>query len=151
MIVLLPHTLALSMQVESERYCPNETGGILVGLSLEDDAIEIAMITGPGPAALHQSSGFRRDGAFSQEQLEDFYALHGGRYDYVGEWHSHPKPVGPSPRDRKSMKWIANNTAYRIPNPLLLICEGSRKGSWRIKCYRWEGKALANLPLSITT
>ncbi len=141
--------LRLSMEAatfierESRRKAPAETGGILVG-HLEANCVHVAMAVGPGPRALHAPTCFVRDGTYAQVALDGIFARSRGRDDYIGEWHSHPAPVGPSHRDRKSLAWIARHPAYDCPSPILLICQRRGHG-WLMRGYHWIDGALVNM------
>lgn len=153
MIVQLAHlTLAALDQLrdESERKLPDETGGILVG-RFQSGVLDVERIIGPGPNALHTRSGFRRDGAYAQQALNRLYDQSVGALDYVGEWHSHPYPVGPSPRDWRSMRWIAKNPHYAPKYPLLIIVQRTRAQAWKPVAFQWRTNTLVRLPVTIVT
>jgi hypothetical protein len=61
-------------------------------------------------AELGTTVHFVRDPDAHATVLEDFFIRHGrdyARFNYLGEWHSHPSfPVRPSPEDMNSMKSI---------------------------------------------
>jgi integrative and conjugative element protein (TIGR02256 family) len=88
-----------------------ETGGILIG-RIEGDRVIVAHAVGPGPNAIHEPAKFLRDGDYAQQQLDEYVTMSEAIDDYIGEWHSHPLPVGPSMRDRESMSWISTRPAY---------------------------------------
>jgi integrative and conjugative element protein (TIGR02256 family) len=133
---------------ESERWAPRETGGVLIGRR-DGNEVEVALATDAGPEAVHEPAYFRRDGEYAQHSLDAAALEFGGTYDYVGEWHSHPRSVGPSRRDRASMRWIARNLKYRCPHPLLLLCRAEGEAGWRIDGYCWTGGALSPLAVWI--
>ncbi len=137
-----------AMIEESEQRLPNETGGILVG-RMDADRAEVAIVVGPGSGAVHRRDYFRRDGDFSQRELEAIYARFGGQYDYVGEWHSHSLPAGPSPRDRKSMRWVAQNEHYDLDRPLLIVCQRTWRREWKPRGYQWFGGRLVGVPIVV--
>jgi integrative and conjugative element protein (TIGR02256 family) len=103
---------------ESQRKYPCETGGILVG-NRETEKFKIEIAIGPGPNAVHKKYSFSRDGMYAQEQLDQFVDQSSGKWDYLGEWHSHPQKAGPSIRDLDSLKMIARNPRYAIEIPIL--------------------------------
>jgi integrative and conjugative element protein (TIGR02256 family) len=131
----------------SDFHVPNETGGVLIG-HLRDRDLVVTTVTGPGPGATHRPDLFVRDGDYAQRMLDDAFAESGGRDDYVGEWHSHPFPAGPSAQDRESIGRISNNTAYACPHPVLLLCRSARRG-WDLEAYQWEGGRLLRRHLVI--
>lgn len=142
----LSGTAAQFMLGNCREWLPRETGGILVGRLLNGCA-EIIHAVGPGPNAFHSPNGFRRDGAYTQEQLDILFAASGGQEDYLGEWHSHPAPVAPSTRDRESLSWISHNPDYACPSPLLLIYQREKRGNWKLCGYQWRKQALHRLPV----
>jgi integrative and conjugative element protein (TIGR02256 family) len=139
----LPRRYALVPEVlqvvvgESERAVPTETGGVLVGRNLGPHLL-IEYATLPGPKAEHSPTSFRRDGDYTQAVLESIYESSGGISDYLGEWHSHPTGLKrPSPRDVRSIRWIADNDAYAAPEPILGLSVRESKG-WRLSLYIWQ-------------
>jgi len=119
---------------ESRRKFPSETGGILVG-KIEDRCVFISHAIGPGKKACHTTRKFKRDGDYSQKQLEAIVRQTEDEFDYVGEWHSHLFNSQPSPTDVESMRWIANNDNYAVPYPVLLLCAFTEARIWQIFCY----------------
>lgn len=133
---------------ESASKYPLETGGILVGW-LDSGRAEVVDAVGPGPTAEHGPARFVRDGLHAQAELDALFARSDGLHDYLGEWHSHPAPVGPSPRDRASISWIGRNPAYNCPHPLLIICQHGRLWGWRFRGYQWTGKLLVGVAVEV--
>lgn len=133
--------LISSISVEAQQHMleqsvldfPLETGGILVG-SRDRNHLHIAYATAAGPLAEHSRVHFRRDGNYTQEVLDTLVGASGGRYDYIGEWHSHPFPQGPSPRDIRAMRWIADNPVYDCPSPVLALCV-KEASEWNIRVF----------------
>jgi len=128
------------MRAESTRGLPAETGGVLIGHRI-DNEIVVTVATGPGPRARRTPSSFRRDGDYTQEEVDRQHEASGGRDDYVGEWHSHPDPVGPSTQDLASMRWISGNAQYVRAEPLLMILQRVNE-DWRPLAYRWSAAGL---------
>lgn len=119
-IELPPHLEAM-MREETLRHGASETGGLLVG-KREGDTVKIVAASGPGPQAVHKPTIFERDGAFSQAWLEQTMKDHGGKVEYVGEWHSHPNSVPiPSRRDITSLREIGLDPNYLTDCPVMLI------------------------------
>ena len=135
--VVVVNSAAEQIQVEADSKWPLETGGILLG-STKGGRIRVERATGPGPKAKHGLASFSRDGNFAQTELERAWIESDGAVDYIGEWHSHTLPIGPSGRDRKSIVFIASSPEYAAPEPLLLLCMprgviGRRV--WEIRAY----------------
>jgi integrative and conjugative element protein (TIGR02256 family) len=141
--LVLPGSLVETMRIESELGLPNETGGVLVGYADATNRTVITGIVGPGPRAFRTPTRFRRDGNYAQREVDRLHRESDGRDDYVGEWHSHPAPVGPSSFDRESMGWIGENERYRRERPLLIIMQRTRWRSWRPLVFRWVDGRLA--------
>lgn len=122
---------------------PKETGGILVGY-IEYNVAVIIAASGPGPKATHHRSEFRRDGPFSQNYLDQSANQTSNQSDYLGEWHSHPRNVGPSKKDLASMVKIRTSPAYAIESPILglSICLGS---IWEFRCFDAYGRVLLSV------
>lgn len=124
--------LSLIIHESREKY-PNETGGILAG-HMEDGIVKITFVTGPGPKAVHARTSFLRDGEYCQKELNKIFKQTNGTTDYLGEWHSHPFDIGPSRRDKDSLREIVVDTRYSISNPLMGLC--IKKGTeWDFECY----------------
>lgn len=132
--------------VESDQHFPNETGGILVG-AVESDCVIIQHAIGPGPMAQHRPTRFKRDGTYSQEVLDHLVKDSEGRFDYIGEWHSHLSQPNPSITDFKSMKWIALNEKYATNEPILLLCVNIGLNRWQLNCYSFVENVLKRLEL----
>jgi integrative and conjugative element protein (TIGR02256 family) len=144
--ILLPRGVAAKIRRECAAGLPAETGGALVG-NETDDGTQITDATGPGPLARRTRSRFRRDGTYTQAEVDRAYIESGGREDYVGEWHSHPDSVGPSGIDCGSMMWISNNARYRRSNPVMILARRSKFSRWKLEGYRWNGSRLMAVPI----
>lgn len=118
-IVTMHHGAVQVVQAVSLRHLPNECGGILLGYR-EGLRIVVTHVL-EVPTSAPAPTRYVRDDAAANELLSDFL---GGReaddpIGYVGEWHSHPKPSGPSNIDIDSLR----ATARELRTPLaLLIC-----------------------------
>lgn len=146
--LLIGQSVAVFLRNESRRRYPTETGGVLAGYR-DVGAVVVTHATGPGPRADRGRSHFRRDGDHSQGAVDRVFDETAGASDYVGEWHSHPFPFGPSAADIAAMSWIACNPEYRRPNPVLLICQRTKWRTWRLLAYEWRGGDLAPVRLRI--
>lgn len=131
---------------EAEKQLPRETGGILMG-HWEGSRVVVEDVSGPGPQAEHQSSGFRRDGDYCQQFLDRVVNESEGRLDYLGEWHSHPLPSGPSALDVRAMQWVSKNERYAAPRPILLLCVRSSAGDWATRVFALVRGRLIELPV----
>ena len=137
------------IQLESMSKWPHETGGIALG-SFEGSRVRIHQATHPGPNAKHGLASFVRDGDFSQQELERVFSETKGSVDYIGEWHSHTLNVGPSPRDRRSMEFIAKSSQYSATNPVLLLALPRglvRDRTYEIQAFAWVASKLVQVPV----
>ena len=126
----------------ADEHVPNETGGVVIGHA-HGSTLVVTRLTGPGPNALHRPDWFVRDGTYAQAMLDAAVAETDGRDNYLGEWHSHPIPQGPSPQDWASMHRISLNGDYDAPHPLLILLRRYRR-DWRLEGYRWDGTRLVS-------
>ncbi len=134
--VILNTAAVEAIRAESERRSPLESGGVLIGHLDTLGRTRITSATGPGPLAMHSYDRFRRDGDFTQAEVDLRHTTSQGRDDYIGEWHSHPGGEGPSRMDLQSMSWVGTNAKYDRSQPLLLIAQRARS-NWRLRVYRW--------------
>lgn len=97
---------------------PRETGGLLLGwwddgCVVVRDAIEVV-----DPAAT--SNSWSRDADVAQRALDAALAGHEHPWlGYVGDWHSHPAPCGPSAQDRRAIR----NASRQYTQPLVLLIQ----------------------------
>src|SRR3990167_6621550 len=137
-----------SMIEESGAKTPLETGGILIGKN-ESNIVTITHALGPGPKAQHGVCTFKRDGQYSQQELETIFSSTQGQRDYVGEWHSHPAQCDASNIDRGSIGWISQNSSYDCKHPVLVIPFLLPGNGWDLMGYRWDNKKLCRCPIEI--
>lgn len=79
-----------------------ETGGILLGITLNTGDILITHAIEPGPNAVKKSNEFQKDYDYSLRMLTLLYKKYS--VDYIGEWHKHPNNcVNYSKKDHASM------------------------------------------------
>jgi len=115
-----------------------ETGGILLGATIEPGLVKITKASPPGPRAVHRRFYFSRDTRFLQHWLDDEYDRSGGEEDYVGEWHVHRAlDAPPSCVDRRSLWRIARKDNYATDEPVLLIVE-DKPPDRRFRAYGFE-------------
>jgi integrative and conjugative element protein (TIGR02256 family) len=144
--ILIPRGVAAQIRRECAAGLPAETGGVLVGYEM-DEGTHITLATGPGPHAKRTRSRFRRDGAYTQAEVDRAHDESGGREDYVGEWHSHPDPVGPSGIDCGSMEWVSKNSRYHRSSPVMILARRTRLRRWKLEGYRWRETRLLAVPI----
>lgn len=144
-IAWVASTAMESMLVEAERMAPLETGGMLLGYRVADEAV-VQAVTGPGPAAKHDSLRLEPDADWQQLELERIYEDSGHVTTYLGDWHTHPSaaPV-PSRRDRKTARTVARTQAARAPRPLTAILGGEMSSAASLRVYEYRGHEFSEL------
>jgi integrative and conjugative element protein (TIGR02256 family) len=106
----LRHEAHEAISAETAKSLPTETGGILLGYH-ESNTIVVtnALTIGSDRATTNQ---YVRDDIKANKLLKDFLADRAidDPTGYVGEWHSHPAPAGPSPIDVSALRAIAKTS-----------------------------------------
>lgn len=106
----LRHEAHEVIAAETAKSLPTETGGILLGYH-ESNTIVVtnALTIGSDRATTNQ---YVRDDLKANKLLKDFLADRAidDPTGYVGEWHSHPAPAGPSPIDVNALRAIAKTS-----------------------------------------
>lgn len=104
---------------------PNETGGVLLGVRTAGrpwvvQAVEV-LTTDRGRHHYRLPAG-TTSAAVADARRSD------PRLGYLGEWHSHPADVGPSPTDRATMRRLS----LRDPRTglLLIVVRHGSRGPW---------------------
>lgn len=106
----------------------HETGGILLGCRQPDGLYVAQVIEVPDNQAHHAS--YRRRHREAQTALG--HVIEGLPVDtplgYVGEWHTHPAPVGPSCTDRCELKRFSRRAGGQIG--MIVLAHDPRTGHW---------------------
>lgn len=112
-----------TISAESRRNMPFETGGILLGYR-EDRCIVVTYVLAV-PAMSASPTRYIRDDVRANEQLRRYLATRDpdDPIGYVGEWHSHPCPCGPSSIDIEAICTTAHETSGPIA---LVVCSPLR-------------------------
>jgi integrative and conjugative element protein (TIGR02256 family) len=98
---------------------PFETGGILLGWWAEGAVVARYAVEVPDPGAT--TSGWTRNEDQSQVALATALELHQHPWlGYVGDWHTHPAPSGPSGQDERAIRRASRS--YSTPLLLLVRC-----------------------------
>ncbi|WP_205836862.1 Mov34/MPN/PAD-1 family protein [Neorhizobium alkalisoli] len=122
MELILPDTIMDRMRAGLERAESREIGGILMARQIIPGCFEIVdfsvdELTG-------ERAHFVRDPVFHNAFLDQFFEKTGHdyeNYNYIGEWHSHPRlPILPSLTDLESMEDLVNGER-NIPFAVLLV------------------------------
>ena len=127
---------------------PHETGGVLVGVVLGQGE-------GAGrPWVTHAVE------VPSRKRGRNHYELPAGarhrvvtrlrttdpRLGYLGDWHSHPADMGPSPRDLESIESIS--VKGDCSRPLLFLVRRGRQ-RYRLDPHQWTGRSLRHLQVRV--
>ena len=143
--LLLPVSQIGSLKAYLRRAGSRETGGLLMGEQLAADEFRVAEFS------FNRRSGslasFTRDMRAHRRALEKFFRKTGHdfqRFNYLGEWHSHPHfPVTPSASDIAAMQAIVNDRAVGANFAALLIVRLRRDDTLEIGPYLFvPGKRL---------
>ena len=113
-----------SMMEWAQAAAPRETGGLLLGHFQQSVPV---VVQAP---EIHDSRAtrvrYRRDVSaagvmLARARREDSTSLIG----YLGEWHTHPLPIGPSRRDRRAIAVLANSGDHDV---FLVVLVAGRRG-----------------------
>lgn len=102
---------------ETANHLPRETGGILLGYQENRTIVATHALSVEGQGAT--TNRYIRDDIRADELLQEFLEQRADDdpIGYVGEWHSHPSPSGPSTVDHAAMR----ATAKISSNPIALL------------------------------
>lgn len=105
---------------------PNEAGGVLIGWYGSGELHVTDAIGVDDPNA--GPSSYERTNLAANKALRAYLASrsNGDPSGYVGEWHSHPAAVGPSPVDKLSFL----NIAAKANRPLAMIVVVRQEDGW---------------------
>lgn len=141
MRVLLPHNIGERLVSALRDAGSRETGGVLMGEHVSEGVFRVKDLTVQGRGGTFAS--FVREVRAVLLPLRRFFAETGHdytRYNYLGEWHSHPSfPTKPSPRDAETMWRIIEDPAVGANFAVLLIARLGARGEM-------QGSAWAYLP-----
>ena len=94
---------------------PKETGGILLGFRIPDGLVATRFLLVEDTGSSTHSYLLRH--RLARRQLDAVRRHAGPAVGYVGDWHTHPKDIGPSPRDARSIAAACRDAA----GPVTLI------------------------------
>ena len=136
--VWMPTAALRAMLIETERFAPLETGGVLMGYGAGRFDVVVVQSIGPGPKAIHDTTRFVPDADFHETAVADAYSTSGRRDVNLGDWHSHPNgSTHLSARDRRLLKTIAKTVEARMPFPIMAILGG--RTSFDLVVWRYVG------------
>lgn len=135
MRVLLPDDVAERLESALRGAGNREIGGVLMGEHVSEGVFRVKDLTVQRRGGTFAS--FMREVRAALAPLQRFFRHTGHdytRYNYLGEWHSHPSfPAEPSHRDSESMWRIVEDPAVGANFVVLLIVrlgsEGKLEGS----------------------
>ena len=125
-----------------------EIGGVLFGEQIEEGEFRIVDATRQrlgGGTKLR----FHRRGGQARKQILALHDRFGGdakRFNYLGEWHSHPNaPVIPSIRDENTMRQLLADQAGAVNFLVLAIVRLTQSGTVEIgaRSYLATGQTIA--------
>ncbi|WP_226347254.1 Mov34/MPN/PAD-1 family protein [Agilicoccus flavus] len=123
-----------AIEAAATRALPRETGGLLLGYYVGDEACVVRCVEVRDPDA--SSVRYRRDADGGTAALKKAMASHpDGSTGYVGEWHSHPAASGPSTTDCKAVRQLASDGNHDV---LLIVAVNTASG--------WCGHAINATP-----
>ncbi len=129
MQLLVPQTILKRLQLELKRGGSREIGGLLMGEHVGGEVFRLIDLSVQHAGGSHVS--FERDPERHRAHLEEFFARTGrdySRYNYLGEWHSHPhfEPL-PSPMDMRTMQSIVEDPDVGANFLVLVIARLTRR------------------------
>jgi hypothetical protein len=125
---------------------PDEIGGVLVGVMLDRGHgagrpwVTHAVVV----ASRKRGRSHYELPADARRRVVTRLRKTDSRLGYLGDWHSHPTDVGPSPTDIESIE--SASVEGDCPRPLLFLVRRGRK-RYRIDPRQWTGKSLRRLQL----
>lgn len=126
----LTDTVWRTLRLAGTRALPRETGGLLLGYYTEIGPHVTEAHVVPDPRATRIR--YRRDAVTAAHILgASIRADDSGALGYIGEWHTHPLPIGPSTTDVHASGRLAVAGGHDIA--LLVLALGTRG---------WNGHAL---------
>lgn len=146
----VPDSVVQAICAASVAAQPHETGGILLGWRATAEVVVRDMVEVPDTKAGH--AHYERDYGRTESRLDAYL----GECDdpavgYVGEWHTHPRPSGPSPLDRSTMFGIAAATADAIGLLVVAHDAGRRTSSaFGLVVRRGDPTSAWRRPMTIT-
>lgn len=140
--VILPGEIAARVRLELIRAGSDEIGGVLMGEHLDHNTYRVSDLTIQGRGTF---AAFLRRLADAVTTLRQFFqrtAHNYARFNYLGEWHTHPSFVpDPSAQDDSSMRQIVMDPEVGANFVVLLILKlnGDRELIGTVHTYLPDG------------
>ena len=117
------------MVVAAARDTELETGGILLGWR-EKRGLHVAQVLEVPDRGARRTSYVRRQ-QLAESMLDEILEVlpKVTSIGYVGEWHVHPLPIGPSPADRREIKRFSKKTDGALG--LVVCARETHEDVWR--------------------
>jgi [CysO sulfur-carrier protein]-S-L-cysteine hydrolase len=137
MKLLLPDAIESRMKRELRVAGRREIGGVLLGEFVGPAVFRVAEITVQRSGGT--SSTFVRIPRLHAKAIKDFFDRTGHQYErfnYLGEWHSHPSyPTRPSGSDVRAMNEILENPSMAVGFAVLSIVKIPDAAGFEISSY----------------
>lgn len=118
--VAVHHRVPAEITATARRREPKEAGGLLIGWWDGETIVVRHIVEVPDESATETS--WTRSEARAKEALADFLAEAEHPWlGYIGDWHTHPAPIGPSQTDKRSIRKASRS----IRHPVALIVHRS--------------------------
>jgi integrative and conjugative element protein (TIGR02256 family) len=112
-----------------------ETGGILMGYGINEDDWLVTYASGPGPNAIHEPYSIMFDDRYLGKLIRKL-SRRRGRWQYIGDWHSHTiRRLSPSRGDRRTIWRKAMQAKYTSSSPLMLIVGLGKRDQIQARCF----------------
>lgn len=136
-IVWLKESAYVALLIDTIKFMPNETGGVIIGYWGNEHEAVVTEIVGPGPKAVHKKFSFTPDDDFHIEEVERFYQKSGRTETYLGDWHTHPNSSAYlSGQDKATLVKIGNYEQARLTMPMMMVL-----GTKPFQLSAWVSKA----------
>lgn len=111
---------------------PNETGGVLIGVSdMQRGLIYIVDAVASPEDSEESPTSYVRGSKELEQRVSAISEATAGMLGYIGEWHSHPEGVSvrPSAKDRALLAWIRSNMQMDgTPGVMAIVGDDGRIG-----------------------
>ena len=123
-LLVISESAKAAMVAAAAKAHPDETGGILVGVHVDNQPWVTRAIEIPSP---HRGRHHYKIPAGATQPAVHTARRDDPRLGYLGDWHTHPDDVGPSPTDLATLA-IYSIKHPRTPNPTLVVVRNAFDG-----------------------